>query len=260
MAIFHGSILSVSLGRSVPICAIVPAGGFAAIMGQPKPAGPFKTLYLLHGIGGDQTDWLYGSTIAAQAEAARIAVIMPAGENSFYVDAPGGANYSRFIGDELVTATRGIFNLSDRREDTFIAGLSMGGYGALHNGLKHGGRFGGAAALSAALVVGQPEIYSEDDSFPFLRPSYHERTFGDLAKIAGSEFDLSALARERKLQGNLPRLFMACGTEDSLLGANRKYRDFLVSEGIDVMYEEGPGGHDWKFWDTIIARVLAWMS
>lgn len=260
MAIFHGNIMSVCLGRTVPIIAVIPSGSFGAIVGIPKPDGPFRTLYLLHGIGGDHTDWLYNTGIAALAEARGIAVILPSGENGFYVDAAGGANYGQYIGKELVTATRGIFNLSDQRKDTYIAGLSMGGYGALRNGLKYSDTFAGAAGLSPALVVGHPELYDEKAKFPFLRPSYQKRTFGDVTKITGSDRDIYALASKRKDEGALPRLYLACGTEDELLPASRDYHKHLAAENIPVTYEEGPGGHEWDFWRTYLIRVLDWMA
>ncbi len=259
MAIIHGSFTSHCLQRTVPFSAIIPSGGFGVIMGQSKPQGPFKTLVLLHGIGDDNTAWLMGTSIAALAEAKGIAVIMPAGENGFYVDAPSGPKYGQFIGEELMSTMRGLFNLSARREDTFIAGLSMGGYGALRNGLKYSDTFSHAAGLSSALVVDKAVFSDESHPFVFTRRSYARRTFGDLEKIKGSDIDLHVLARDCKQQGKLPKIYMACGTEDQLILNNREFHDFLVAESIPVTYEEGPGGHEWDFWNTYIAKVLKWL-
>ena len=128
-----------SLKRTITINAILPTDKFVR-PGTPKPEKkPFKTLYLLHGIFGNYTDWVAGTRIQRWAQDNDLAVIMPSGENGFYVDHPGRGDqlYGEFIGQELVQFTRDLFHLSDKREDTYIAGLSMGGYGALRNGLKY---------------------------------------------------------------------------------------------------------------------------
>lgn len=260
MAVLQGNLLSTSLGRNVPFSAVIPTGNFGILLGIPRPQGPFKTLYLLHGIGSDHTDWLYNTSISAMAEAYGVAVIMPSGENGFYVDAGGGSDYGRFIGEELVRLTRGIFNLSGNRADTYIAGLSMGGFGALRNGIKYSETFGGAAGLSSALVVTPDLVIDEESPFPFTRKSFYQRAFGDIELLNGSDRDLYTLAQQRAQTGALPRLYMACGTEDSLRPANLALRDHWLSLGIPVTYDEGPGGHEWKFWDTYIAKVLAWMT
>ena len=106
----------------------------------PTREGPWPTLYLLHGYTGNQVDWLYRSDIEKWAMQHGYAVIMPSGGNSFYLDnETTGERYGVFIGEELVEVTRKMFPLSHKREDTVIAGLSMGGYGAIRNGLRYAG-------------------------------------------------------------------------------------------------------------------------
>ena len=152
MAIIEVNFISQCLMRTVTFNAIIPADKFG-----PQAAAqqkPFKTLYLLHGI-------------QAWAEANDLAVIMPSGENRFYLDdEKSGERYGEFIGRELVEFTRKLFPLSDRREDTFIAGLSMGGYGALRNGLKYAETFGCVAGLSSALIYAG--LKDSDNSAPVL--------------------------------------------------------------------------------------------
>lgn len=115
---------------------------------------PFKTLYLLHGVMGNYTDWVTGTCIKRWAEEKNLAVVMPSGANMFYMDHPNAnENYSEFIGKELVKITRRMFPLSHKKEDTFIAGLSMGGYGAIRNGLKYHDTFGYIAGLSSAMIL-----------------------------------------------------------------------------------------------------------
>lgn len=261
MAVLDVNFFSNALARQVSYKAIIPVDG-AVFPGRPaKEVKPFKTIYLLHGIFGDYTDWLVKSRVALFAEEHNIAVIMPSGENGFYVDHEVFRSYyGEYIGKELVEETRKLFNLSHKREDTFIAGLSMGGYGALRNGLKYYNKFSAIAALSSALIIDDAITSTEEHPFVFGRKSYYEAVFGDVEKIKGSDKDLEALVKNINIEnGNMPRLYLACGTEDSLLPNNHKFRDFLVSENVKHTYEEGPGVHDWKFWDEYIEKAIKWL-
>ena len=141
MAIIEVNFISKCLMRVVTFNAIIPVDKFGP-QAENAEQKPLKTLYLLHGIFGNYTDWVNGTRIQAWAEANDLAVIMPSGENRFYLDdEKSGELYGEFIGKELVEFTRKLFPLSDKREDTFIAGLSMGGYGAIRNGLKYAENF-----------------------------------------------------------------------------------------------------------------------
>ena len=259
MAIIEVNFISQCLMRTVTFNAIIPADKFGPQAAAQQKA--FKTLYLLHGIFGNYTDWVNGTRIQAWAEANDLAVIMPSGENRFYLDdEKSGERYGEFIGRELVEFTRKLFPLSDRREDTFIAGLSMGGYGALRNGLKYAETFSYVAGLSSALIYAG--LKDSDNSAPVFtfRRRYYEAIFGDLEHIVGSDKDPKALFRKLREENRpLPKLYMCCGTEDSLLAANRDLRDDLLANGADLTYEEGPGGHDWVFWDTYIRKILDWL-
>ncbi len=187
---------------------------------------------------------------------------MPAGENHFYTDCEqSGEKYGEFIGKELVEMTRKMFPLSHKREDTYIAGLSMGGYGAIHNGLKYHDTFSHIAGLSSALVTDKFILQSNNavPIFTYTR-KYFEHVFGDLEQIPGSERDpFAQIQMLREKHADIPRIYMCCGTEDFLLETNRAYRDYLLKENIDLTYEEGPGDHDWDFWDTYILKILEWL-
>ncbi len=261
MAVIDVNFFSNALARQVSYKAIIPADG-AIFPGRPeKEVKPFKSLYLLHGIFGDFTDWLNKSRIELYAEENNIAVFMPSGENAFYVDNEARRSYfGEYVGNELIKETRKIFRLSDKREDTFIAGLSMGGFGALRNGLKYYKNFGAIAALSSALIIDSAVNSKEENPFEFDRPSYYKEIFGDLTKLKESDKNPEELIRIiKKENGVMPRIYMACGTEDSLLKNNHNFRDFLVAEGVDHTYEEGPGVHDWKFWDEYIEKAIKWI-
>lgn len=260
MAIIEVNFISKCLMRTVTFNAIIPVDKFGP-QAENAEQKPLKTLYLLHGIFGNYTDWVNGTRIQAWAEANDLAVIMPSGENRFYLDdEKSGELYGEFIGKELVEFTRKLFPLSDKREDTFIAGLSMGGYGAIRNGLKYAENFGCVIGLSAALVH---DVWKDaDNSAPIFtfRRNYYEAIFGEYDKVKGSDKDPKALLLKLKEEGRpVPKMYLCCGTEDGLVTANRDFRDFLNENGVDLTYVEGPGKHDWVFWDTYIKKVLDWL-
>ena len=264
MAVFHITWMADTLGRTVPLTVLLPTDKVYFGDAQPREAGkPYKTLYLLHGIIGDHTDWLYGTRIARWAAEKDLCVVMPAGENMFYIDQEDTGNYfGEMIGRELVEFTRKTFPLSHKREDTYIAGLSMGGYGAVRNGLKYADTFGAVAGLSAALLVNEHLLDEKPNPrFPAERKEWKQAVFGkDLKEILASdknpEYLIDRLLEQKK---PIPDLYLACGTEDSLLAENEKFVRFLESRKVPVCFETGPGGHEWDFWDTYIKRVLDWL-
>lgn len=261
MAVLQVTMMSRCLMRTVPVTVVLPADKLTSPGAPERGEKPFKTLYLLHGVFGSHQDWLFGTRIQRYAEDHDLAVVMPSGDNAFYVDQPAGNNYyGEFIGRELVELTRKMFPLSRKREDTFIGGLSMGGYGALRNGLKYSETFGRVISLSGALHL--EEIAARtDNSVPFLQSrAYAEFCFGDLSKLLTSDMNPRYLAEKAREAGKqLPRVYMACGDRDSLLPANRDCVRFFREQGMDVTFEVGPGGHEWNFWDTYIEKAIAWL-
>lgn len=261
MAIAQVNFFSRSLHRQVTINAIIPVGKFH-MPGMPeREKTPFKTLYLLHGIFGNYTDWLTRTRIAQWAETRNLAVIMPSGENSFYVDhEKSGALYGDYFGRELVEVTRELFPLSNKREDTFIAGLSMGGYGAVRTGLKYHETFSAIAGLSSGFVL-ESSVNATYESASIVRNrGYFESVFGDLDKLLGSDKDPKALIQLLKTSdAKIPQIYLSCGTEDFLLEHNRDYHQFLVENEVPHEYIEGPGAHTWEYWDEYILKVLDWL-
>lgn len=260
MALIKVDFFSQSLMRTVSIQAIIPVDKLLN-PGQELPIQkPFKTLYLLHGIYGNDTDWLSGTRIERWAQDYHLAVIMPSGENKFYVDNEKSHEYySHFIGEELIDITRRLFPLSHQREDTFIAGLSMGGYGAIINGLKYYQTFGYIAGLSSALILDMVTQSQDGENIPYMfKRSYLESVFGPIEKIKGSDKDYNALIKNIQPK-DVPQIYLACGTEDPLLKKNREYYQFLKEHQIPVIFKEGKGGHEWDFWDRYILDVLKWL-
>ena len=219
----------------------------------------YRTLYLLHGHSDDHTAWQRYTSIERYAETLNLAVVMPAVHLSFYNDMAHGGKYWQFISEEVPAIVRDLFSLSAARKDNFVAGLSMGGYGAFKMALTHPDRYAAAASLSGAVDISEVVRIKRND---LENPAWIEEmrtVFGDLSKVPGSKHDLFALARKAAKAPVRPRLYQCCGTEDDLYPQNVRFRDEIRKLSLDLTYEEGPGEHDWAYWDKMIQRVLAWM-
>lgn len=263
MAVFEISFFSDALGRIAPMTAIVPIERPHHYGGSGKPASePFRAVYLLHGYSGCNTDWIRGSRIEQLAMAHNIAVFMPSGENGFYLDdSIRGAYYSKLICEDIIDFTRAVFPLSNRREDTTIGGFSMGGYGALRNGLYRSDVFGNIIAFSSAIMTDELANMREDVPNPIAPYSYYVHTFGPLDKFPGSDKDPKALAKAILTEGKpVPNIYIACGTEDFGIAQNRAYHSYLEEIGLNHVYMESAGEHNWAFWDEYIEKALCWLD
>jgi S-formylglutathione hydrolase FrmB len=263
MAVFEISFFSDALGRIAPMTAIVPIERPHHYGGGGKPTNePFRALYLLHGYSGTNTDWIRGSRIEQLAMAHNIAVFMPSGENGFYLDDPiRGANYSKLLCEDMIDFTRAVFPLSTRREATTIGGFSMGGYGALRNGLYRSDIFGNIIAFSSAIMTDELSHMREDVPNPIAPYSYYVHTFGSLDKVVGSDKDPKALAKAIVTESKpVPNIYIACGTEDFGIAQNRAYTAYLSEIGLNHIFMESPGAHNWVFWDEYIEKALLWLD
>lgn len=264
MSFIKTRFFSTSLMHSVDYYAVIPPEGDPFVKkGNPCYDRPMKTVILLHGYTGCSSDWITNSNITELCNRYNIAVLLPEGNNSFYLDRKETGNlYSTFVGKELLEHARGLFHLSDRREDTFIGGYSMGGYGAVYNGLKYADNFSRIVGLSNALIIDQLKGFKQAgvDS-PIANLAYYESIFGDLEHTDETEYNPEVLIKKVLISGKeIPQLFLACGTEDSLLEANRKLDGLLKRNEIPHIYRESPGQHDWKFWNHWLNPAFEWMS
>lgn len=211
-----------------------------------KRAPKYRTLYLLHGRSDDHTAWQRWTSIERYVEGLNLAVVMPAVHLSFYTDMAYGGNYWQFISEEVPAVVRDIFPLSSQREDNFVAGLSMGGYGAFKLALTHPERYAAAASLSGGLDI-RETICADNPRNNKKRLAELQTVFGDLTKVPGSKHDLFTLARKVATAPIKPRLYQCCGTEDFLYAQNIRFRDKTRKLPIDLTYEEGPGEHNWAY-------------
>ena len=187
-----------------------------------------------------------------------LAVIMPSGENSFYSDFKAThSNFGQFIGSELPAFCETLFPLSDKREDTFIGGLSMGGLGAIYAALRYPETFSYVGALSSAFLA---DSYPTTNSYKMgllSSKDFYDFTFGSEENFKGSEKDYDKLAKDLASSGKqLPVMFMACGKDDPLLEMSRKHQAYFKELGYQVEYVEDSGAHDWAFWDRNLHRFI----
>lgn len=254
MAFIQCHFWSSVLQMQMPMWVLLPQGRCMSRRGRTGPGLP--TLYLLHGLSDDHTIWMRRTSIERYVAAKGLAVVMPTVHRGFYTDMATGGRYWSFISEEAPAVARGLFGLSDRWEDRFVAGLSMGGYGAFKLALRQPDRWAAAASLSGAMdilqrLAGEPSEWRSEML----------RIFGPPEVARGGDDDLFALA-SRLVAGSGPRpmLYQICGDKDYLYAENLAFRDHCSAIGLDVRYEEDPGcAHAWDYWDLCIQRVLQWL-
>ena len=240
MAFITYKFFSESLGMQSEVYVIIPQK-------KRDDGEKFKCLYLLHGHSDDHTIWMRRTSIERYAEKYGICVVMPNGHRSFYTDMKHGFPYYTYVAKELPELICSTFNVSDKREDNFVAGLSMGGYGALKIALRECDSFCAGAGLSSAT-----EMKTKKGGF------LYSMVFGENAEVP-AEDDLFALAESKKDCANKPRIFIGVGTNDFLYEENQKFKAQLEHFGYDLTYRESVGTHNWEFWDEYIRSVLDWM-
>ena len=252
MAIIQASFMSETLERQVGFTAILPDG-----LGKDGSYEPLPTLYLLAGYSGNGFFWVSHYTVEELSSELRLAIIMPDAENHFYTDDDTfGYGWGKFVGQELVDYTRRVFPLSHKREDTIIGGFSMGGYGAILNGLRYRETFGHIVSVSAAILTGGPEdtdrLGPRENGDRFFRS-----LFGDPAGVVGSHHDPRAKADAALQAKETPDIYMAVGKSDFLRDVNEAFRDHLEAIGYpSFLFEEEEGDHDSVFAETHLFRGM----
>ena len=242
---FFSEVLEV--GTSMSVLLPQASAEQVGVTGAPDH-GDFPVLYLLHGLSDDSTAWLRYTSIERYAAPLGLAVVMPEVQRSFYADEAHGSRFFTFLSEELPEVVGRFFRVSGRREDTFVAGLSMGGYGALKWALHQPSRFAAAASLSGALDL---EAIGRDASRePLMRQVFDG--------VVGPDDDLFALLSRADV-GALPPLYVGCGTEDHLHEHNVRFIDAATAAGVDLHVDLRPGEHEWGLWDATIQDVLAWL-
>ena len=247
MALLHVTYFSEALNVQTSVDVILPeikqGIGVDAAQEEALP----KVLYLLHGYSDDHTIWQRRTSVERYASSRNLAIIMPGVNHSFYCNEEYGEKYWDFVSDELPKMMHRFFRLSDKPEDTFVAGLSMGGYGAMKLALNFPERFGAAASFSGAVDIA---------STSRTRLANWKRITGGKS-IKGTENDLFHMLKANAEAGHKPRLYVSCGTADFLYGQHQKFIPMLKKQGWDVThYEEPDATHNWGFWEQEIRKFI----
>lgn len=210
-----------------------------------------RVLYLLHGLSDDSSIWSRYTSIERYVRGKDIAVIMPEVQRSWYCDMKNGLRYFTYISQELPQLVHKYFGLSLERENNYIAGLSMGGFGAMKTALTYPeryagvGSFSGAVDLEAIVNVHRADTQRIQEAVAILGP--------ELA--IGPENDLKALVKKAD---PLPKIYLSCGEEDFLYGINQEMHRYLEGLSISHGYDHRPGDHNWDFWDQSIRDCMAY--
>lgn len=261
---------SKTLGRPETIEALIPQGH-----------GNYKVLYLLHGLGGNHSTWMKKSRLEDYAEHKNIAIIMPSGYNKCYVNNVNGKNYGDYIAKELPELCERWFSISKKAEDRYIAGNSMGGYGAIHAALTHPGVYAGAYSYSGFLDM--KESFSNPNIFS-TRPVFGEKEnfdkmqfdlFEIIGQLSTKKADEMGVFQEKSLKNgenkpfthkktgktlnfvdNFTKYTITCGESDPMITMSRQMIDALKNNNYNVDSYIVNGAHDWDFWDTCIAKTI----
>jgi putative tributyrin esterase len=233
---------------NLPLNIILPDPGK---IGDAPVAGR-KVLYLLHGLSDDASAWQRYTSIETYAAEYGLVVVMPSAGRSFYTDQPNGQNYFSYLTEELPRYLEDVFGLKPKREDTLIAGNSMGGYGAFKAALLHPEMYAAAASFSGVLSLAVLNALPDDP-----RKAEFALLFGDLDKLSGGEHDPAMwLEKAAKDPEKLPRLFISTGTQEDIHLLSVMFNSACESAGVRVEYHEEEAGHVWPFWDAEIQRFL----
>ena len=256
MAYFRVEYYSNALRRETSFEVMIPND---PRFGVPDPAEgrPLRTLFLLHGFTGKAGNYVpFGLP-----EKYNFAIVMPSAENSFYLNGLStGHAFQTLVGEELVDYVRKTFRLAMKPEDTCIAGLSMGGFGALHTGLAYPQTFSKIGAMSSALIVHEVAKMQPGGGNEVANYDFYRECFGEPSKLEESDNNPETLIRKLKAAGQkIPEIYLTCGTEDFLIENNREMHRFLEAEGVPHEYHEAPGIHDMVFWTEHIQKIVRWM-
>jgi S-formylglutathione hydrolase FrmB len=243
LAVLQCAFRSETLELSSSLTAIVPERESAR-----------GTLYLLHGLSDDDSMWVRQTNIERYASTRGLAVVMPQVHRSYYSDEVHGGAYWSFLSDELPRLVERVFNVPAARESTFVAGLSMGGYGAMKWALRHPEHFGAAASLSGALGLAARTIPGPGS----LDARLWDRIFDNRSIVGGAD-DVLALLDPIADMGDAPALYVCCGVDDPLFHENETFVRAAQERGIPVQVDFGPGAHTWDYWDREIEKVVDWL-
>jgi S-formylglutathione hydrolase FrmB len=244
MALLNCSVYSKELKMQTSLTVFLPTDTNAIPLSQQK------TLYLLHGLTDGCHSWLTQTSICRYAQNNNIAVIMPEGHRSFYNNIPYSSNYFSYITEELPSLCNKLFQINTLSENTFIAGNSMGGYGALKSFFTYPEHYkGGCFAFSPVVKISEAVHQHPKDELDFNIKSL----FGSMNQKSESE-NLYLLSSKMHVQHS--KLYITCGTEDFLFDQNLAFHHYLTKNNISHYFSDKIGTHSWAFWEDSLKIAL----
>lgn len=245
MAYFNSTFFSPTLCMMTDVAVVIPDNGIRRLEN-----GDYPVLFLLHGLSDNHTAWSRRTKLDLYAEETGIAIVMPEVQRGFYQNMDYGLRYFDYIAKELPDLCHQFFRTTLDPAHTFVAGLSMGGYGAMRCVLTYPERYAKAACTSAVT-----------DICRFFTDNPCGMGKGEMASLLGDgvkdDEDLFKLAASGK---RFPPLYQVCGESDFLIEDNRRFHKHLEDCGIAHRYEEWAGAHEWRFWDTAIEKFLRFFA
>ncbi|MBQ1477988.1 MAG: hypothetical protein IIZ33_07560 [Erysipelotrichaceae bacterium] len=255
----HFNFYSEYLKRNVDIDVILPEEyGYGRRQKGHPIEKDFPVLYLLHGYNSDFETWERNSTLPFQLRDLPLAVVLPSGYNLWYGNGEKtGMDYTSFLAHELPAVLKNTVNISDRREDTFIGGLSMGGFGAVLLGLKYPEKYSRVISLSGVTDL---DLFYADDSFKTAINRDRDISLGKRDDLRKNHNDFEMLLEEGREKGTeFPEFYIACGIEDPVAQYSWNFKEKLKKYQVPFQYVERTGNHNWVFWEEELPEVLSWL-
>lgn len=215
------------------------------VLPEQKKLDNTKVVYLLHGLADNCSGWSRYTLVERYAREKDVALVIPEVQRSFYADMTFGVDYFTFVNDELHKICQNFFGFSDRRENRYVMGLSMGGYGALKCALTTPENYQGCAAFSSVADIEMTVNNSNDG-----RKKEYNAIFGSSIPQESNLFKLLEKAND------IPPIYLACGDEDPRIFHSVKIKDALEAKGVNVLYEHWSGEHNWIFWDAAVKKAF----
>ncbi len=240
---------SASLAREMKYRIVLPAD-------YETSGRRYPVLYLLHGLTGHYEDWESRTHLDDYVAGLPLIVAMPEGGDSWYTNSASQSQekWEDYIVKDFVSEIDGKYRTIQTRHGRAIAGLSMGGYGALKFALKYPNSFIFAASFSGAELI----VHDPGYKIPFGQKYVDQihNIFGDGVTATRTDNDIFELAKKRT-PAQVPYLVVTCGTEDGLLASNREFAALLQQLKIRYEYHESPGAHTWQYWDEQLPSILS---
>ncbi len=236
------SVHSNAMNKDINVTVVVPEGYYKNI--KSKRAEALPTVYLLHGFSGNNTEWDQLGKASALADTYNVIIVMPdGGYDSWYWDSPVNPQnrYETFVAEEVVQYIDSTHKTVANRSGRAIAGLSMGGHGALYLAIRHQDTFGAAGSMSGGV-----------DIRPFPKNWGMSKWIGSIEENPQNWEQYTVYNMVDQLKPGHTKLIIDCGVDDFFYKVNCNLHNKLLEAGIPHDFYVRPGAHNWTYWRNSI--------